>query len=119
DSHWQLDGTVGGDPAQLVAYPGVAKPSQQRRPIVSNRVWRQSEMTTCLVPQRLDPRSAVRVGDRLIDRDVAADAAGVREQRVRGIQQPELALFVRGDVVDEAGASVLPGRPTGRKGAGD
>ena len=42
-------------------------------------------------------------------------AAGVGEQRVGAVEQPQLALLEGGDVVDEAGAGGLPvGRPAGK-----
>ena len=45
---------------------------------------------------------------------MAADGAGVGEQGVAAVQEPELALLERGDVVDKrAPASSQRGRPAG------
>ncbi|HMI32976.1 MAG TPA: LuxR C-terminal-related transcriptional regulator [Propionibacteriaceae bacterium] len=48
--------------------------------VVRKHGCRQGEVTAGLFPERLDPGSALRVADRLIDCGVAANAAGVREQ---------------------------------------
>ena len=50
---------------------------------------------------------------------VAAGAAGVGQQRVTAVEQPQLALLERPDVVDEPGAGGLPGRAASGEVAAD
>ncbi len=67
-------------------------------------------MPARLVPERLHPRTAPRVGDRVGDGAVAEQGTGVGEQRVRPVEQPQLALLVDRHVVDEHDARALPVR---------
>ena len=72
-------------------------------------------MAARLLPPVMDPAPAEGVGDGVGHGLVAADAAGVSQQRVCAVEQPELALLERREVVDDLGARLLPSRPSGRE----
>ena len=61
-----------------------------------------------VVPPLLDPAAYDRVGDRLLDGLVAADRRGVGHERVRPVEQPQLAVLPRHDVVDEPRPDGVP-----------
>ena len=59
------------------------------------------------------------VGHRLGHGLMTARRAGVGQQRVGAVEQPELAVFVRVDVVGQGGAGLVPLRPSGGEGAAE
>ncbi len=68
-----------------------------------------------LQPVRGTSSSATRLGDGR----VAAGRPGVGQQRVGAVEQPELAVLERLDVVGERGAGVLPARAPARERAAE
>ena len=65
-----------------------------------------------LVPPLRQPRPAGRIIHRLRNGGVTAGAAGIGEQAVTSVEQPQLSLLERHDVGDETGAGRLPSGPT-------
>ena len=68
-----------------------------------------------LGPEVLDERAAFRVGDRVRHRVEPLGMPVKARTSVRAVEEPELAVLPRLDVIDEAGAGTLPARPPGRE----
>ena len=64
-----------------------------------------------LRPPVVDPAAAALVGEGVGDRAVAAQQSSVGQYGVRAVEQPQLALLIRGDIIDEPGVRLLPRRP--------
>ena len=71
-----------------------------------------------IVPELFHGRAAYGIGDRIGHGRVATQEAEAREQRVRAVEQPELACLPGLEIIDEAGAGGSPtraGRPESRR----
>ena len=114
DPDRQLLGAVGGDLGEPVVHPRVGEPVEQCVAVGLDLGRRQVEMARRLGPPLLHPVPAGVVGDGLGDGLVPAGGAGVGQQRVRAVEQPELAVLVGLDVVGDRGAGAVPARAAGR-----
>ena len=94
--------------AQRVPDARVGEPLDQGRAGVGDLGLGQRQLERGFVPQLLDRRAADRVVHRLGHRVVAELQPEGGEERVRAVQQPQLPLLVRGDVVDDPDAGRLP-----------
>src|SRR6185436_16207875 len=100
----QFGGAVRRDLSQLMPHSGIGEAGHQSL-TVRRDVWRwQSQVAARLVPERLDPRSAAGIGYRFVDCLIATDAACVRKQRMRAVEQPEFSLLKRPDISYQRGA---------------
>ena len=120
DADRQLLRAVGGDPVQAVAHARVREAVEQRGPVGGEVVGR-------LVEVRARPRTTTARASRGTSSSATASATvawpridpGVGEQRVGAVEQPQLAVLERLDVVGERRAGVLPARPPGRERAAE
>ena len=93
---------------------GLAKRTRSAASASSTSVGRKRDDDPRLGPEPLELVDAERVADRVGDRLETASQPVIREQGVTGVEQPELALLVRFDVVDEsAPPASQAGRPAG------
>lgn len=92
DSDRQFLGAVSCDLGQQMPDPRVLETLNQRLSIGSDLFGGQHEMRRSFSPPLLQPISALRIGDRLCDGGVAAGAAGVGEQHVPAVEQPQVCV---------------------------
>ena len=96
DPHRQLLRAVGGDLGEQVADARVGEPVEQGGSVGRELVLGLAQVSGRFGPPLHEPAAARVVGDRVGDRVVAADGAGVGEQRVAAVEQPQLAVLERG-----------------------
>ena len=108
----QLLRAVRGDLVEAVADARVGEPLEQRGAVGGDVLGRQAQVRGGLVPPLLAPRPGTS-SSAIASATVAwpADRPGVGQQRVAAVEQPQLALLERRDVVGERRAGVLPARP--------
>ena len=109
-----LVGAVGGDLLEAVR-DGAVRESGDQRGAVPHVLDARRQHRGGFAVEPVDERSAGGVGDGVGDRRVPGEEAGVREDRVRAVEQPQLAELPRLDVVDEPGAGALPVGTPGRE----
>ena len=108
DPDGELLGAVGRDLVQPVVDPSVGKATGESGAIVRDLDVRQRELARRLRPPQLEKRPCGVVRHGLGNGCRTTERADVRQQGVPAVQQPELAMFERRDVVGEPDADVLP-----------
>src|SRR5205823_10368596 len=108
-----------GDLGEEVRYLRVREALEQCGTVARDVELRESQVPGGLIPERLHRLTAHRVGEGLGHGRVPAQLARVREHRMPAVQQPQLAVLERFDVLNEQRPGVLPCGPASRELAGE